>query len=89
MRACRCCVPGCGAVLALMPFVTIDPILDLTEAICRACLRRVAPAARAVLCQARLELRLSPCIDEFILFFRAWEAVKHLAIERAGRRMAA
>lgn len=84
-RTCRCCVPGCPNSITIMPFATIYGSVDLIDGLCRDCLARVHPAARRALRTARLQLRLHDGADELIQLYRAWEAVRLQASERAGR----
>lgn len=86
IRQAPCCC--CGHWVQLMPFLTIADIVDLTEGMCRDCLRTAAPDRRALLREARLELRLCPGLGQIVLFFRAWESVKASAIERQIPRAA-
>lgn len=87
-QRCTCCVCRRRDIV-LMPFLTIHDIVQLTEGMCRTCLALAARDRRAVLRQARLELRVSPGLAQIVLFYRAWEAVRLSALERYSARRAA
>ncbi|HEV7345760.1 MAG TPA: hypothetical protein VGN60_09050 [Devosia sp.] len=86
--SCRCCNPGCTAMVRLTPFATVSGFVDLTEGLCRECLERAAPDRRALFVAARLELRLCPGLAQIVMFVRAWDAVKMSVGERSVRRAA-
>lgn len=85
-RELPCC--GCGRWQTVLPFVTVRSHLDLTEAVCRRCYRLAPAAVRAALRSARLDMRLDDGLDQTVLLFRAWEAVRLSIQERSHRRAA-
>lgn len=89
IRDCKCAVPGCGGPIRLMPFVTVTEAFNQDEGLCRRCLASVDRDRRALLIQARFELRVSPHLAELLFFQRAWEVVRNQAVERASFRRVA
>ncbi len=85
---CPCAIPGCRGRARLTPLRTAIGPLNLTEGLCAHHMRLASPDRVLVMRAARLELMVSPGLEEIVLFVRAWEAVKMSAQERDVGRAA-